>query len=218
MKKTKPELPPLYTVTDLREQGDNDRPFHVRRAGELVDARPVRQGGSYFAERGEAVEACWAHWREHGDPAWVEYFDSLPDSDVSTRVPFDGFLEVDGVHRALAQSIADNYAATFDAAGYLAPTADTAIFSGNLQQLAKQALEEPGSKASKLVSAVFDDKTPQGQASSLLLAQLLMRLYSAPYPGLNEAGLDFVNVFVGVVTTAFDGMKRQKFKGKRKRS
>lgn len=228
--KTRPELPPCYTVVDLREtEGrladgsycgfDNDgRPYQVRRCGELIpEIVDGRVGGSYFAARNKAVEACWEHWREHGDATWVAFIDSLPSLDELTREPFTGFLEVTNDHRAAAQAVADNFASTFEVAGLLAPTADTAIFSANLQQFAEQALSEPGSKVSKLVSAIFNDKTPQGQACSLMLAQLLMRLYSAPYPGLNEAGLDFVNVFVGVVTTAFAGMKSTpKFGGKAK--
>ena len=218
----RPELPPHYTTYTTAHSDEA-----VRLCDEYVELPESELSHGYDPEHGrvyptreDAAVASWVHWREHGDEAWVAYLDSLEADDTPKREPFDGWKEVSDEQREIAQREADRLAPIFEAAKLLPPTVDDVVFAAHLQQLAQAVRHEPGAKSSKLVAAVFSDKTPQGQASSVMLAQLLRRPYSAPYHGLNVAGMDFVNVFVVVIAVAYSGLKStpkfgSKAKGKR---
>lgn len=205
----RPELPPGYSVED-HSAGSDDRPYHPRLNGALIEEFVEREGGSYWAERSEAVAACWSHWREHGPKQWVEYLGSL-----EARAPFTGFADINDEQRAIAQDMVDRYGELLTINGK-GPDVDTVITGSHLMQFCQHALDEggfsPSKKARNLALALFGAKNVGSELCSLMLAGLVMRLYSAPYGSLNEAGLDFVNTLLVVRDAAISASKPRKLK------
>jgi len=162
--------------------------------------------------RSEAVDACWLHFREHGDPGWVAFIDAHQYS----RATFDGFKDVSDEQRAAAQSMVDRYGdkLTINDVG---PDVDTVILAAQMMQFVEYALNNdeqfnPGKKSRAVMLALFDGQTVGSEVASLMLSMLVLRMYSAPYGSLNEAALDFVNTLLPVLDTALTSMRPRKLK------
>lgn len=203
---TRPELPPHYTIKDIRVDsfyagGSSDEiPYCVFVYNELAAV-----GDRWFASVDEASSAAWAHWREHGPKQWVEYLDEQ-------REPFEGFLDVTDEQRAVAQAMADAYEKHVKGLD-----SDTVILGAHLAQFSEHVIEslKLTGRAARVIRFVFGNvkNNARSEAASLMMAKLLRRLYETPYEGINMAAVDLVDVLVPVIGIAVSETKKLKHPG-----